>query len=95
MDAAGDHMLAYLHFPAARRPKRHSTNSIERLNGEIKLRGDVVGIFPNEDAVVRLIGAVLLEQHEEWAVKRAHYMTLETIAPLGDDPSIVLPPLAA
>ena len=71
------------------------TNSLERLNGEIKRRSDVVGIFPNEAAVERLIGAVLLEQHEQWSVQRARYMTLETIAPLGDDPLVSLPALAA
>jgi hypothetical protein len=52
----------------------------------IKRRTDVVGIFPNEDAITRLIGALLLEQNDEWAVQRARYMTLETIAPLSDDP---------
>ena len=51
--------------------------------------------FPNEDAVVRLVGALLLEQHEEWAVQRARYMTLESIAPIGNDPIVSLPPLAA
>jgi hypothetical protein len=65
----------------------HSTN----LNGEIKRRTEVVGIFPNEDAIVRLIGAALLEQNDEWAVQRARYMTLETIAPLSDDLSLMAP----
>jgi putative transposase len=55
----------------------------------------VVGIFPNEDAIVRLVGAVLLEQNDEWAVQRARYMTLETIAPLGDDPTVSLPAIAS
>jgi Transposase, Mutator family len=79
-------------FPAAHRAKLHSTNPLERVNGEIKRRTDVVGIFPNEDAIVRLVGAILLEQNDEWAVQRARYMTLETIAPLGDDPSPICQP---
>ncbi|VIO69886.1 hypothetical protein CI41S_21330 [Bradyrhizobium ivorense] len=65
-----------------------ATNPIERLNGEIKRRTEVVGIFLNEDAIVRLIGAILLEQNDEWAVQRDHYMTLETIAPLSDDRTV-------
>jgi putative transposase len=94
MDEAEADVLAYMTFPRDHRTKIHSTNPLERLNGEIKRRTDVVGIFPNEDAVTRLVGAVLLEQNDEWAVQRARYMTLETIAPLGDDPSAGLPTLA-
>jgi putative transposase len=82
-------------FPKEHRVKIHSTNPIERLNGEIKRRTDVVGIFPNEDAITRLIGAILLEQNDEWAVQRARYMTLETIASLGDDTPIMLPAVGA
>ena len=80
--------------PRKHRAKLHSTNPIERLNGEIKFRTDVVGIFPNDDAIVRLVGAILLEQNDEWAVQRSRYMTLETIAPLSDDPLISLPAVA-
>ena len=71
------------------------TNPLERVNGEIKRRSEVVGIFPNEAAVSRLIGALLLEQNDEWAVQRARYMSLETIAPLSDDPFVSLPTVAA
>jgi putative transposase len=95
MDEAEADVLAYMSFPAAHRLKLHSTNPIERLNGEIKRRTEVVGIFPNEAAIVRLVGAILLEQNDEWAVQRARYMTLETIAPLSDDPIVGLPAVAA
>ena len=95
MDEAEADVLAYMSFPAAHRTKLHSTNPIERLNGEIKRRSDVVGIFPNDEAITRLVGAILLEQNDEWAVQRARYMTLETIAPLSDDPLPGLPAAAA
>jgi putative transposase len=95
MDEAEPDVLAYMSFPPQHRTKLHSTNPLERLNGEIKRRTEVVGIFPNEAAIVRLVGAILLEQNDEWAVQRARYMTLETIAPLGDDPTVMLPVAAA
>src|SRR5215211_916840 len=95
MDEAESDVLAYMSFPPAHRPKLHSTNPIERVNGEIKRRTEVVGIFPNDEAIVRLVGAILLEQNDEWAVQRARYMTLETMAPLSDDPFVKLPAVAA
>ena len=95
MDEAESDVLAYMSFPAAHRPKLHSTNPIERVNGEIKRRTEVVGIFPNDEAIIRLIGAILLEQNDEWAVQRARYMTLETIAPLSDHPIVTLPAVDA
>ncbi len=55
----------------------------------------MVGIFPNEDAITRLIGATLLEQNDEWTVQRARHITLETVVPLSDDPLVSLPPVAA
>ena len=94
MDEAEHDVLAYMTFPKEHRAKLHSINPIERINGEIKRRTEVVGIFPNDDAIVRLVGALLLEQNDEWAVQRGRYMTLETIAPLSDDPLISLPAVA-
>jgi transposase-like protein len=91
MDKAEPDVLAYMGFPAQHRVKLHSTNPLERLNGEIKRRTEVVGIFPNEAAITRLVGAILLEQDDEWAVQRSRYMTLESIAPIGDDPLVSLP----
>ena len=73
---------------------RSSTAPSCTLNGEIKRRSEVVGIFPNKATVMRLIGALLL-QNDEWVVQRVCYMTLETITPLGDDLVVSLPPLAA
>ncbi|MFO1038518.1 MAG: IS256 family transposase [Geminicoccaceae bacterium] len=95
MDESETDVLAYMAFPAAHRTKLHSVNPLERLNGEIKRRTEVVGIFPNEAAITRLVGALLLEQSDEWAVQRTRYMTLETITPLGDSTDVSLPILAA
>jgi transposase-like protein len=75
--------------------KLRSTNLIERLNGEIKRRTDMVGIFPNEAAVVTLFGALILEQSDEWATQRSRYMTLETMSAVSDTPTVSLPAAAA
>jgi putative transposase len=95
MDIAEEDVLAYMSFPSQHRTKLHSTNPLERVNGEIKRRTDVVGIFPNEDAITRLVGAILLEQNDEWAVQRSRYITLESVAQLGDNPLVTLPAMAA
>jgi putative transposase len=95
LDDAETDVLAYMTFPASHRAKLHSTNPLERLNGEIKRRTEVVGIFPNEAAIVRLVGAILLEQNDEWCVQRSRYLSLETIATLSDNPIVSLPDMAA
>ena len=79
MDDAEHDVLAYMTFPAQHRTKLHSTNPLERLNKEVKRRADVVGIFPNEDSIVRLIGAVLLEANDEWQLQH-RYMQIEGMA---------------
>ena len=91
MDDAEEDVLAYMTFPKEHRAKLHSTNPLERLHGEVKRRTDVVGIFPNEAAAVRLIGAILLEQNDEWAVQRARYMRVDSPATFRDDQLVGLP----
>ena len=85
MDEAEEDGLAYMTFPRNHWTKLSSTNSIERTNAEIKRRTDVVGIFPNEAAIMRLVGAILMEQNDEWAVQRCRYMTLATISEVNED----------
>jgi putative transposase len=98
MDDSEHDVLAYMTFPAQHRTKLHSTNPLERLNKEVKRRADVVGIFPNEASIVRLIGAVLLEHNDEWQLMH-RYMQVEAMAELLmpavelDQPQI--PPKAA
>ncbi len=98
MDESEHDVLAYLAFPAQHRTKLHSTNPLERLNKEVKRRADVVGIFPDERSIVRLIGAVLLEQNDEWQLQH-RYLQLEAMAeltrPSAEPDPLALPPKAA
>lgn len=91
MDAAEDEVLAYLAFPSEHWRQVWSTNPLERLHKEVKRRTDVAGIFPNSAAVVRLVGMLLAEQHDEWQVGRK-YFSAESLAKLADPAH---PPTAA
>ena len=82
IDESETDVLSYLDFPEQHRSKLHSTNPLERLNKEVKRRADVVGIFPNEASIVRLIGAVLLQQNDEWQLQH-RYMQVEAMAELA------------
>ena len=90
MDGAEHEVLSYMNFPRAHWLQIHSTNPLERLNAEIKRRTNVVGIFPNDAAVTRLVGAMLLEQNDEWSLNR-RYMQLEGLQTLTDTAPTRLP----
>src|ERR1700729_1915717 len=94
MDQAEADVIAFMAFPKAHWQKLHSTNPLERLNKEVKRRADVVGIFPNEASIMRLVGASLLEQNDEWQLQQ-RYMTQETMITLGEEPIVALATIAA
>ena len=94
MDSSREDVLAYMDFPREHWPQIASTNPLERVNKEIKRRSDVVGIFPNDEAIIRLVGALMLETNDEWAVAR-RYMGLESLARITDTPNHRLPAVAA
>ncbi len=94
MDTSRDDVLAYMDFPREHWPQIASTNPLERVNREIKRRADVIGIFPNDEAIVRLVGALMLETNDEWTVAR-RYMSLETIARVTESPNVRLPAVAS
>ncbi len=84
MDDAEHEVLTFMSFPKAHRVQIHSTNPLERLNAEVKRRTNVVGIFPNDKAIIRLVGAMMLEQNDEWSLQR-RYMQLEGLLSLSDN----------
>ena len=98
IDESVEDVLAYLSFPVQHRAKLHSTNPLERLNKELKRRADVVGIFPNEESITRLMGAVLLEANDEWQLQH-RYMQAEGMAelvmPTVEDQTLAIAPQAA
>ena len=92
-DISHDDVLAYMSLPRERWQQIASTNPLERVNREIKRGAYVIGIFPNDDAIIRLVGALMLETNDEWAVAR-RYMSLESLARITENLTIRLPAVA-
>ncbi len=83
---AEDDVLTYMTFPDAHWRQIHSTNPLERINKEIRRRTRVVGIFPNDASIIRLVGMLVIEQNDEWAVGR-RYFSLNSMAKLDTAPA--------
>lgn len=94
MDASRDDVLAYMPFPREHWTQIASTNPLVRVNREVKRRSDIIGIFPNDAAITRLVGVLMLETNDEWAVAR-RYMSLETLARVTDNPTVRRPAVAS
>jgi putative transposase len=93
MASSREDVLAYMDFPKEHWAQIASTNPLERVNKEVKRRSDVIGIFPNDEAVIRLVGALMIETNDEWTVSR-RYMALESLARIGNTEHIRLPAVA-
>jgi putative transposase len=84
LEEAAEDVLAHIHFPSEHRRRLHSTNPLERLHKEVKRRTQVVGIFPDRASLIRLVGMLLAEQDDEWAVTDRRYFTFESMARIGE-----------
>jgi putative transposase len=84
MEDSREDVLAFMSFPKAHRTQIASTNPLERINAKVNRRTDIVGIFPNDPAITRLVGALLLEQNDEWQLQR-RYMQLEGLKTVGEN----------
>lgn len=90
MGTAEQDVLTFMSFPRACRTQIHSTNPLERLNAEVKRRTNVAGIFLNDGSIIRLVGAMMMEQNDEWSLRR-RYMQLEGLESLSENQSAPLP----